>query len=52
MYDLWKENIRMKGAKEFLDCYEVVSELQGVTEDVRKAMNTVKEAGSELKKED
>lgn len=51
MYDLWKENIRMKGAKEFLDCYKVVNNLESVAKDMKKASEDVNETMSKLEKE-
>ena len=52
MYDLWKENIRMKEVKEFLDYYEIVNNLDSVAKDMKKASEDVNEAIGKLEKED
>lgn len=42
----------MRDTKEFFNHYWVVNDLQGIAEDVRKAVEVVKEVKNELKKED
>jgi len=42
----------MKGAKEFLDCYKVVNNLESVAKDMKKESEDVNEAMCKLKKED
>ena len=42
----------MKGAKEFLDCYKVVTNLESVATDMKKESEDVNEAMCKLKKED
>ena len=41
----------MKCVKEFLDCYEVVNNLESVAKDMKKAYEDVNEAMSKLEKE-
>lgn len=42
----------MKGVKEFLDCYEVVNNLESVAKDMKKASEDVNETMDKLEKED
>lgn len=42
----------MKEVKEFLDCYEVVNNLESVAKDMKNASEDVNEAMSKLEKED
>ena len=42
----------MKEVKEFLDCYEVVNNLESVAKDMKKAYENVNEAMGKLEKED
>ena len=46
-----KENIKMKDIKEFLNCYKMVNKLKNISNEVRDAVKTVKEAEIVLKKE-
>ena len=42
----------MKEVKEFLNCYEVVNNLESVAKDTKKASEDVNEAMGKLEKED